>query len=80
MLEEEEAPGDDDPEEEIPPGKLQDKWFREELSFKETVTCPACGKELPRQTLTCLFCGARVFEHSGLLGSLLAWFKKIFRG
>ena len=74
---------EDDPEsweekEEVPPGKLQDKWFREELSFKETVSCPACGKELPRETVTCLFCGAQVFYDSGPLGKIIKWLKKLF--
>ena len=69
----------DENEEEIPPGRLQDKWFRRELSFKETVECPACKKELPRDTVTCLFCGARVFYDSGLLGRLMKWLKKLFQ-
>ena len=78
MIEDDEIAQEGDDEEEIPPDKLQNKWFKDELSFKETVCCRSCGKELPRDTLTCLFCGARVFEHSGLLGSLLAWFRKMF--
>lgn len=78
MIEGDEDPGDWENAEETPPGKLQDKWFREELSFKETVPCPACGKALPRETLTCLFCGAQVFQDSGLLGKLLKWFKNLF--
>lgn len=65
-------------EEEMPPGRLKDKWFREELSFKETVICPACGKELPRETVTCLFCGAQVFYDSGLLGKIIEALKKLF--
>ena len=79
MLETQEGPEEPEDGEELPPGKLQDKWFREELSFKETVTCAACGKELPRETLACLFCGARVFQDSGLLGKILKWFRTLFK-
>ena len=68
----------DENEEEVPPDRLRDKWFREELSFKETVECPACKKELPRDTITCLYCGAQVFYDSGPLGRLLKWIKRIF--
>ena len=67
-------------EEEVPSKNLENKWFKESLSFKETVTCSSCQKELPRETLACLFCGAKVFYDSGLLGTFLKWFKKIFRG
>lgn len=70
---------DPEQEEEVPPDKLRDKWFRDELSFKETVACPACKKELPRETLTCLFCGAKVFYDSGLLGRFAKWIKKLFQ-
>jgi hypothetical protein len=79
--EDEDFPKDWEPDEdEIPPGRLQDKWFREELSFKETVTCPGCRKELPRETVRCFFCDTQVFQESGLLGHILKWFKQIFRG
>lgn len=77
-MEDEEGPGDWEEAEEVPPERLKEKWFREELSFKETVTCPACQKELPRESLSCLFCGAQVFQNSGPLGKLLKWFRRFF--
>ncbi len=64
---------------EVPPKRLEDKWFKESLSFKETVACPSCKKELPRESMTCVFCGADVFYDSGLLGNILKWFKNIFK-
>ena len=80
MLDDEDEPKDWEIEEEVPSKSLENKWFKESLSFKETVTCPSCQKELPRETLTCLFCGAKVFYDSGFLGSFLKWMRKIFRG
>ena len=71
-------PKDWEIEDEEPPEKLQRKWNEEELSSKETVVCPACRKRVPRENLTCIFCGARVFQDSGFLGKILAWLKRIF--
>ena len=66
------------PEEEVPE-KLERKWGRESASsFQEPLICPSCKKDLPRDSVVCLFCGTRVFHDSGLLGKLLRWFKNIF--
>ena len=78
MFDDEEEPKDWEIEDENPPEKLRRKWIEDDLSPKEAVDCPACKKKLPRESLTCLFCGAQVYQDSGLLGKLLHWFKKIF--
>ncbi len=79
-MSEDDAPKDWEnvPEEEVPE-KLERKWSQESNpSFKETVICPSCKNDLPRDSVVCLFCGTRVFHDSGLLGKLLKWFKNIF--
>jgi hypothetical protein len=66
-------------EEENAPENLKRKWIEREHFQKKPVACPLCGKSAASDSLTCLFCGAYVFEDTGLLGKLLKWFKKMFR-
>ena len=79
MFEDDDEPKEWEIKDEIPPKELEDKWFKESLSFRETVTCPSCAKELLLETLTCLFCGAKVFYDSGLLGKLMKWMQTILK-
>lgn len=65
-------------EEETPQENLKRKWVEREYFGKKTVDCPSCRKEVPAESLSCLFCGARIFHDSGLLGKILKWVKKIF--
>ena len=78
MVDDDDEPKEWEIEDEIPAKSLENKWFKESLSFKETVICPSCQKELSRETLNCPFCNAQVFYRSGFLGTFLAWMKKIF--
>ena len=78
MFDDEEEPKDWEIEDEEPPEKLRRKWIEDGLSSRETVDCPACRKKLPRESLTCLFCGAPVYQDSGILGKILKWIKKVF--
>ncbi len=65
--------------EEMPPEKLVRKWVERDHFGKKFALCPSCQKEVPAENLTCIFCGARICENSGLLGNLLGWFKRLFR-
>ena len=76
--------GDEDPKEweiqdEQAPESLQWKWFEESLSSRETIDCPACQKQTPKENLNCVYCAAPVFQDSGLLGRMLYWFKGLFK-
>ncbi len=64
-------------EEENPPDKLQKKWDREEIIPPAPMVCPSCGKQVPGDSLTCLFCDAQVLKDSGFLGKILAWLKSL---
>ncbi|MFA6599477.1 MAG: hypothetical protein WC352_06545 [Candidatus Omnitrophota bacterium] len=70
-----EEPKDWEIREEEVPEKLQARWDREEAGGKGSVCCPACGREVPGDTFSCLYCGERVFEDSGLLGKILKWLR-----
>jgi hypothetical protein len=61
--------------EEIPPEKLQKKWDSEEMEEKPAVTCSSCKKRVPASSFKCIYCGNQVFKDSGLLGTLLKWFR-----
>lgn len=61
---------------EIPPERLQKKWESEEMEEKPAVTCKACQKRVPASIFKCIYCGAQVFQDSGILGKILKWFRK----
>ena len=67
----------DEIKDEDAPENLRRKWVVEEHFHKQPVPCPSCGKQVPADSLTCLFCGAVVCE-SGLLGKIIVWLKKLF--
>ena len=73
-FDDEEEPKDWEIEEESPPEKLRKKWDKDDL-LEKMVECPACKKRQPQRSLNCLFCGARIFEDSGLLGKILKWIR-----
>jgi hypothetical protein len=76
-----EEPKDWDPEkEENPPENLKRKWIEREYFGKDEVAkCEACGKFVPADTLTCLFCGGSIPHDTGLLGKIIRWLKSCFR-
>ncbi len=66
--------------EESEPENLKRKWEADELEEAVRGTrrtnCPGCGHEVDASSLTCLFCGARVFQESGFLGRLAHLFRR----
>ncbi len=64
------------PEEEQPE-KLRRKWesedFQDEFEGRQTVPCSHCGKWIERRSLTCLYCGEKVFYETGALGRIVGW-------
>ena len=62
---------------EEPPETLKRKWDLEAMRPK-TVFCSSCKKETPAGNLTCLFCGTRLSQSSGLLGGFVVWIKRLF--
>ena len=68
------------PEEEAPE-QLKRKWIVEGLCPQKPILCPGCAKEIPFDSLTCLFCGAAIYhEKAGLLTRMLRGFKSLFGG
>lgn len=78
MINEEDHLDDGEMEDEDPPENLKRKWIEREYFGKKTASCPSCGKIVPSEGLTCLFCGAEIFHDSGLLGKILKWIRGIF--
>ena len=75
-----EEPEDWDPDrEETPPENLKRKWIEREYFGKETQRCPTCGKYVPAESLTCMFCGGGVTHDTGLLGRIIGWLKSILK-
>ncbi len=56
--------------EEVPPENLRKKWEKEEFAGKETVQCRHCGKWVPKENMTCLYCREKIFYESGPLGRM----------
>ena len=80
MFDDEEELKDWETKEEDPPEQLKRKWIVESLRPKPPVICPACKQPVSADALTCLFCGAQIFEgKSGFLIHFLAWIKRFFR-
>ena len=73
MFDDDDEPKDWEIEEEEPPEKLKRKWDWEERTERKAIPCPKCKKYVPEDSLTCLFCGAKVFRDSGFLGKFLKW-------
>ena len=63
---------------EEPPERLQKKWEREETEERRKIACRSCKKETPVENLTCIFCGAEIFEENSL-DRFLGWIKRLFR-
>lgn len=63
---------------EEPPERLQKKWDREETGGHRTVVCGACKKETSSENLTCIFCGAEIFEEN-VFDRLRGWIQRLFR-
>jgi hypothetical protein len=63
---------------EEPPEGLQKKWAQEEAREHRMVLCRACQKETSSGNLTCVFCGAEIFEENAL-DRLMGWIKGLFK-
>lgn len=66
--------------EEPGPENLKRKWESDELEEAvrgvRRAVCTGCGQEVDASSLSCLFCGAAVFQESGFLGRLLLLFRR----
>ena len=65
-------------EDENPHENLARKWVEREYFDKKTVDCPYCRKAVPSDSVSCLYCGAQIFQDSGLLGRIFKWIKSVF--
>lgn len=63
---------------EEPPETLKRKWDLEAMR-PQTFFCSSCKKETPAENLTCLFCGTRLSQSSGLLSCLRVWIQRLLR-
>ena len=63
---------------EEPPERLQKKWEQEETGERRKVVCRSCKREISSGDLTCIFCGAEIFEENAL-DRFLSWIKRLFR-
>ncbi len=80
MFEDDKEPKDWEIEEEVPSKQLERKWTQEDWEGQPPVICSVCKKEVRGDSLTCIFCGAEVYQgKSGFLIKFLAWIKKIFK-
>ena len=80
MFDSDEGPKDwEEIPEEHAPESLQRKWIEEDLKPKPPAVCPACGKEVPPDSLTCLFCGAQIYgTEPDIFHRLMCRLKKFF--
>jgi len=66
----------DDDEADLPderePEALRRKWQEEEYARDKSAmqACRHCGQPIAADSFSCLYCGDRVFEKSGLLGRM----------
>ncbi len=65
-------------EDENPPENLKRKWIVREYFGKKTVICSSCKKSVPSEGISCILCGAQIYQDSGVLGKILKWVKGIF--
>jgi len=70
-----EEPKDWEIEDEEPAPKLRKKWDEEEEKELKASQCPQCDKVLRGDAFQCMYCGAQVFQDSGLLGKIMKWLK-----
>jgi hypothetical protein len=78
MMHDDEEPHDWEIKDEEPPERLQKKWDREKVQGHRKIVCRSCKKETSTENLTCIFCGAEIFEE-GLFDRLLDWIRSLFR-
>ncbi len=71
-------PKDWEDHEERPPDKLRRKWDKEESEEPAPITCRFCKKRVSGASFFCMYCGARIFEDSGILGRILMWIRRLF--